>query len=186
MRIALLGWGSLIWDPQTLRVAGEWTLDGPILPIEFSRVSDNGRLTLVIDEENGVPAVTRTAISALNDLELAIVNLQNRERMPNKSRIGFIDKIDGNRSQRASKSHGTTCDRIQAWANDRQVDAVLWTALGPRFLEKTGETFSPEAAVRYLGTLDGQIRQDAFSYIRRAPPEICTPVRERFQQQFPN
>jgi hypothetical protein len=44
MKIAIVGWGSLIWDPRDLHLATA------ILPIEFSRISDNGRLTLVVDE----------------------------------------------------------------------------------------------------------------------------------------
>ena len=61
MKIAILGWGSLIWNPRILKVAGDWTLDGPTLPIEFSRISDNDRLTLVIDEMDGTELVTRYA-----------------------------------------------------------------------------------------------------------------------------
>jgi hypothetical protein len=45
MRIACVGWGSLVWDPRDLPVKGAWRPDGPRLPIEFARQSDNGRLT---------------------------------------------------------------------------------------------------------------------------------------------
>ncbi len=58
MKIAYLGWGSLIWDPGMLPISGDWKPGGPVLPIEFSRISDNGRLTLVIDDVNGVPIET--------------------------------------------------------------------------------------------------------------------------------
>ena len=50
MKIAVLGWGSLIWNKGNLRLTTNWTDGGPILPIEFSRISDDGRLTLVIDD----------------------------------------------------------------------------------------------------------------------------------------
>ena len=50
MKIAILGWGSLIWNQNGLPVKGQWKKNGPVLPIEFSRVSRDGRLTLVIDE----------------------------------------------------------------------------------------------------------------------------------------
>ena len=46
MKIAVLGWGSLIWDPKELDANNEWNNDGPFLPIEFARISNNGRLTL--------------------------------------------------------------------------------------------------------------------------------------------
>jgi 1-acyl-sn-glycerol-3-phosphate acyltransferase len=48
MRIAVLGWGSLIWSPGNLKIDREWHEDGPFLPIEFARVSQDGRLTLVL------------------------------------------------------------------------------------------------------------------------------------------
>jgi hypothetical protein len=41
MSIAMLAWGSLIWNPRDLPISGEWRQAGPVLPIEFSRISDN-------------------------------------------------------------------------------------------------------------------------------------------------
>lgn len=63
MKIAILGWGSLIWDKRNLRLAGEWQVGGPVLPIEFSRVSGYGRLTLVIDPLHGVASEGRPPFS---------------------------------------------------------------------------------------------------------------------------
>jgi len=37
--ILILGWGSLIWSPGELKTVGDWSLDGPTLPIEFSRIA---------------------------------------------------------------------------------------------------------------------------------------------------
>jgi hypothetical protein len=42
MRIAILGWGSLIWDPRDLPISGPWQCGGSVIPIEFSRISENG------------------------------------------------------------------------------------------------------------------------------------------------
>jgi len=57
MTIAILGWGSLLWDKNHDfdNQHESWKFDGPLLPLEFSRISksrDNA-LTLVIDELNG-------------------------------------------------------------------------------------------------------------------------------------
>ena len=56
-RIACLGWGSLCWQPEELKTLGGWRNDGPNLPLEFTRASDEGkgRLTLVITAD--VPEV---------------------------------------------------------------------------------------------------------------------------------
>jgi hypothetical protein len=55
-KIAVLGWGSLIWDTTANqefdRLRGNWRYDGPVLNLEFSRKSKKSRagaLTLVID-----------------------------------------------------------------------------------------------------------------------------------------
>jgi len=62
--IAILGWGSLIYELGELEsyVASDWKDGGPKLPIEFSRVSSSrdGALTLVIDEKNGVETLPNT------------------------------------------------------------------------------------------------------------------------------
>jgi len=58
MKIAILGWGSLLWEPSAefeKWIELPWKNDGPKLKIEFSRISGSrkGALTLVIDEVNG-------------------------------------------------------------------------------------------------------------------------------------
>ena|SRR5271165_3513243 len=81
MKIAVLAWGSVVWDPQDLRAAGTFAPNGPLLPIEFRRVSADGRLTLVIDETFGAICTTYSAPSALQNLDAAVENLRGREGM---------------------------------------------------------------------------------------------------------
>jgi hypothetical protein len=71
MKIVVLACGSLVWDPDSLRRAGNLMECGPVLAIEFSRVSGNGRLTLVIDERYGVDVPTRYAPSTLDYIRKA-------------------------------------------------------------------------------------------------------------------
>ena len=57
-QIAILGWDSLLWEggAEFDRWHDEWRLDGPVIKIEFSRVSSSrlNALTPVIDRTNGV------------------------------------------------------------------------------------------------------------------------------------
>ncbi len=45
MRIAVLGWGALIWNPQKLEVKGEFEIGGSPLPMEFTRVAARERVS---------------------------------------------------------------------------------------------------------------------------------------------
>jgi hypothetical protein len=158
MRIAVLGWGSLVWDPRELHLAGGWQEGGPVLPIEFSRISDNGRLTLVIDEKHGVDVPTRYALSSLSDLDLTITDLQEREGAPNRDRIGFADLLHDRNCERARVKHPIACERIRAWAEENHFDAAVWTALESNFCDKTEEPFSIAAAMSYLGGLSADVK----------------------------
>jgi len=184
MKIAVLGWGSLIWRLGTLQVAGDWQADGPVLPIELSRISNDGRLTLVVDEQNGAEVPTRYAISAFDDLALAIADLQKREGATSPEAIGFTDLAKNNESATAKSRHGKSCERIKAWAAARQIDAVIWTALESNFASKASKAFSVDAAIQYLGALTGKSRDLAREYIEKAPAEVRTPVRQKAEELF--
>lgn len=55
MSIIVLGWGSLVWDPNGLPiehtnpVEGAWSPDGPHLPVEFARHSSGSRIYAFVD-----------------------------------------------------------------------------------------------------------------------------------------
>ncbi len=183
MEIAILGWGSLIWDPRTLRLAGDWQTGGPVLRIEFSRISDDGRLTLVIDEQHGVDVETRFALSGLSELDLAIKNLQEREGARHADSIGYACR-DGRQSKQAVNQHPKSCANICAWLAQSSSDAVIWTAIGPRFETKAKNPFSVDAAISYLGNLREPTRTLARDYILKAPAEVTTPVRLKAEELF--
>jgi hypothetical protein len=182
MSIAILGWGSLIPDPRGLPKEGEWRQGGPTLPIEFSRISQLGEregcLTLVIDERNGTPVPTFYATSTRIDLDLAIADLQAAERTPDRHNIGFCDLAGVHESARARDRHPRALVTIRRWAAENRFDAVIWTALGPRFRDGPARVpFSPEEALRYLDGLPDPVKARALAYIHSAPDTTMTRFR---------
>lgn len=174
-RIAILGWGSLIWDPRNLPREGTWQAGGPTLSIEFSRVSSDCRLTLVIDEVNGAPVPTRYVLSPRADIEDAICDLKDREGTT-KKRIGYVD-LFAHRDSRTLPEHVEVHDAVADWARTRGFSAVIWTALPTNFTKKTDQPFSVQNAYDYLKTLPESAREVALKYIANTPEEVMTPLR---------
>lgn len=67
---------------------------------------------------------------------------------------------------------------LDAWAQARGVQHVVWTALTAKF---GGEDRTPgeQEILGYLRGLTGAARDNAERYIRRAPRQIDTPLRRR-------
>ncbi|GLR66404.1 hypothetical protein GCM10010909_10840 [Acidocella aquatica] len=189
MKIAILGWGSLLWDPRELKLKAPFELTGPSLPIEFCRVSKNLRLTLIIDEAFGTLCQTYAATSAFTNLPEAMENLRLREGMTSTANVGFAVIANQERSQIATKLHPRATETIADWTVNAGYDATIWTALDSRFEGQTAEPFSVNAAIRFLENLE-QYDPEAFAraleYIRRAPDATQTPVRDRTAAQWPS
>lgn len=78
-RIAILGWGSLLWDKAEVEFDqqhAEWKFDGPALKLEFSRKSSSrlNALTLVIDALNGHECQVAYTLSKRRSPEEAIAD----------------------------------------------------------------------------------------------------------------
>lgn len=179
MKIACLGWGSLIWRPENLLIQDQWFQDGPLLPIEFVRQSKNGRLTLVINEISK-PIQTLWALMATDDLTIAKTSLLKRERegIPNEKLptwIGAITTVEDTDDQIKLI--------IQNWAKNIELDAVIWTNLPPKFNCIEGRIPSLEEAISYLQSItDNKTKELAKEYIRRTPKQIDTEYRREFEK----
>jgi hypothetical protein len=175
MKIACIGWGSLIWNHGALHCRGDWSADGPVLPIEFARTSRDGRLTLVLTAEaKPVPAlwVELDYKSAIQAQEA----LAGREACDLHS-IGVWPGIPPRYNVGAAS--------IAAWAAERQLDAVVWTALRPKFSEQDGVApDSAQAAIEYLRRLAGAAQVSAREYIQRAPAQIRTLYRAAIESEL--
>ena len=190
MKSVLLAWGSLVSNPSGLQIAASFAPNGPLLPIEFCSIAADGRLTLAIDETIGALCKTYSAPSALPTLNAAIDNLCAREKMSDARLIGFVEPATGRQSDVAMDSHPQAVATIGAWATANSYDAAIWMAVKSNFGDwgKGGEPFSVSAALQYLETLEDDEPAKfaaALAYIRNAPPEIETPVRERVAKRWP-
>lgn len=172
MTIACLGWGSLIWDPRGLMVRNGWLEDGPLLPIEFARESQDGRLTLVVWEKAPLVRCLWTTFSVATVAE-ARDSLRERE--------GCQAKYIGD--WRANHAKSTPIE-IARWAERVGVAAVVWTALKPKFRNSDGTAPRIEQAIEYLPELPFEKKRHAEQYIRKAPRQIDTPYRRRFEEEF--
>lgn len=174
MKIAILGWGSLIWQPKDLKYNKEinWDKNGPYLPVEFSRISNDGRLTLVIDN-NAEKVQTLYAVSLYDKLDEAILDLTVREGCA-KDKIGWYDRSEDN----FHPNNFIYDQDIKNWINDTDFDAVIWTNISRKFKDKIGLVHNSENVINYLQTLPEEVKVIAEEYIRKAPRQINTEIRQ--------
>ncbi|MEM6488608.1 MAG: hypothetical protein AAF677_10150 [Pseudomonadota bacterium] len=186
--IAIIGWGSLIWDLDDLapRVAGDWAMGaGPALPLEFSRISAKRRMGLAvcIDAEAGVPCATHWIRSTRATVLRAAVDLALRERtvpgrigyvaLPGSAAAAGLAEAEHLRQARADAVAAT----IDVWCRSAGVEAAVWTDLASNFRALRGGPFSAEAGRAYLADLTGGSRAEAVRYIQAAPASTDTPLR---------
>ena len=171
--IACLGWGSLVWDPRELAIQRAWFEDGPFLPVEFARMSDDKRVTLVL-ERSAIPVRSLWAVMDAVDIKTARQHLRKREGIFEKNEKKHIGTWStGNRSPGLIPG-------LSKWANARGLIHVVWTALPAKWgnIERTP---TPEEVVDHLGTLGGATRDNAERYIRFTPRQIDTTYRRRIE-----
>lgn len=172
--IACLGWGSLIWDPRELPIQGGWLEDGPILPVEFARQSDSGKITLVIEPTVGTDVRTFWAQLKVTDLEEAQEVLRRREGTVERY-IGAWPSKDGG---------GPVRQTIIEWAAEKGLDGVVWTALPPKFDGQNHVIPDGDQVIAYLESLEGPVLRDAKEYIQRAPSNIRTEYRHLIEYKL--
>ena len=190
-KVAVLGWGSLLWETETDRAREfdkcheEWFLDGPRLRLEFSRISRSrdGALTLVIDYENGgSPTQVAYTLSKREHPEDAACDLRCREgTVLNKIGCYFANVKESYKTRWVDAPEDAQ-KAIEKWAQDR-VDVVVWTALGSNFMQCKCEKFSIDAAKRHVQSLDAVGKARAAEYIWRAPAFVDTPLRVALQSE---
>ncbi|QIE56424.1 hypothetical protein G5B40_13715 [Pikeienuella piscinae] len=177
-RIAVIGWGSLIWDLDDLapKVEGPWLMRaGPSLPFEFSRISPKRQnaLALCLDPEHGAPCPTNAILSMRADIHQAAEDLRARERA---REIGFIGAFCARTGFHRSRLPEIT-PVFAEWCEATGAAGAVWTDLDSNFTGMNGSDYSIAAAIAYLRTLEGASLDEAVRYIERAPETTETPLR---------
>ena len=180
-KVAIIGWGSLLWDLDDLapKVLGDWRIAaGPQLPLEFVRISPKRKQSLVVvtDLQHGVPCESSYIESKRTNLKAAIDDLAARERT-SADEIGAVS-----RQQIIQAKHPEIASLIHYWLRTTDCDAAVWTDLSGNFETQTGTQFNVTAGLNYLKTLERESLREAKRYIDFAPAEVITPLRSALNQ----
>jgi hypothetical protein len=174
MKIACIAWGSLIWNPQSIKIRGSWFNDGPFLPIEFARQSRDGRITLVI-EVNSPPIQTLWGLMSTNNFNDAIESLKTREGTT-KSQI-HNQNLD---SKPQTKVH----EIIKQWLIGKNLDCAIWTGLPPRFDGENNVVPTIEQLFDYFDKMDCALFKVSAEYVINTPKQVDTPYRRLFEKKY--
>ena len=178
--IVYLAWGSLYWNPEFLPIE-HWVHSTLKLPLEFSRISDQGkgRLTLVIDTKNGVDNKVWYANAHVKDMNKAINMLKRREKTTLQN-IAYINLKNGR--QRYVNTPNEILERIKSWAKDNKLDGVVWTDLKSNWKDITKTDYTVERAYKYFEDSDLSIRLKILEYVYKA--KNLTKIDTKFSKYF--
>ena len=135
MKTAILAWGSLVWDPRDCKQAAEFAPDGPLLPIEFCRISGGRRLTLALDETYGAVCKTYSAQSAIQSWTRRSRTSECGKGCRTGAQSAMSRSPPAEQSDVAMQRHPEAVAAIAAWTASKGYDAAIWTALASNFDE---------------------------------------------------
>jgi hypothetical protein len=144
-----------------------------LVPVEFARQSEDGRITLVIDlRAEPIPVLWAHMLCCNQDD--ARTALRDREgiRAANwESLIGSWERAEQSPSE---------IPELPRWAQAHDLDGIVWTALPAKFNDEDRPP-SAEEVVGYLRGLSGNTLMRAREYVERAPRQIDTAYRRRIE-----
>ena len=145
MKIAIIGWGYLIWDPLGMDLEPEWFRDGPLLPVEFARFDSGPRLLPVLVE--GAPLQpTLWTYSRKATVLSAAADLAVREGVWTHD-IGHLT-----RAEAMGQSSGIDAV-IGPWVESKGLDGAVWRAVEPNLPDMSPGMASAQAKLEYLKEL---------------------------------
>lgn len=177
MKIAVIGWGYLIWEPGSLDVETRWFADGPRLPVEFARFASGPRLLPVIVESAPLqPAYwtlshKATVLAAAGDLAV-------RESVWSQD-VGHWSRAEHMRSS------GVIDSIVGDWVVSKDLDGAVWRAAEPNLPDHSPGFPSEALRLEWLRSLVATGREAAArDYFERMPAQIRTPFQARVEMEF--
>ncbi len=161
IQIVYLGWGSLLYNHKNLKI-DNWTQTEITAPLEYSRISQDGRLTLVIDDANGTKNKLWMAPTKYKNIDLAINALKLRENTL-KSGISYV-----NLPRKKYRIHNTPpkiTQEIVMWALKENIDVVIWTDLPSNWSAIRQNKYSTADAINYFKSMPLPTQMKIFNYI---------------------
>ncbi|WP_306624148.1 MULTISPECIES: hypothetical protein [Agrobacterium] len=145
--------------------------------MEFVRQSggENGRITLVI-LPSAEQVTSLWAEMECADPAAAKEALRLREGKPHRHHIGLWE---------CGHPDPGSLPGLTEWAVSREIDAVVWTDLPPKFQGQDGRVPTHEEVVAYLQALPDEPKAVAIEYIQRAPKQIDTVYRREIARVMP-
>lgn len=173
--IAVLGWGSLIWDPRELAPEQSWREDGPKLRVDFLRRSSRDRVTLVLHESAAEVRGLWTGFAGddwtrVRDRLIAREGVQNQPEAIRHWSVGMAEAMN--------------IIGLPLWAASMGVNHVLWTGLPPRWNRTDGCVPTAAQVVDYLSGLRPVRHHAAEEYVRRTPVQVKTLIREEIEARL--
>jgi hypothetical protein len=166
-----------VWNPNGLPIQRDWFKDGPFVQVEFLRESDSDCLTLVL-HESAIAVRSLWAVMDATELLQARRDLLMRERCREENLDRDI------RAWQGGDANPDLIVDLEAWAQARGIDAVIWTGLPARKNRRNFEVPTIDDALKFLRELPKEKRPKAEEYIRRASPQIDTAYRRRIEREL--
>lgn len=183
MKIVYLAWGSLKWNIENLPIksADSWIYSNLEIPLEFSRISDQGkgRLTLVIDPKHGKKNRIWYAYSTAKNVDKAIKELKIREGT-NIKNIAYINLK--NNKERHINTPNVIVNDIKIWMIKNKIEVAIWTDLKSNWVDIMKNEYTVERAYKYFEGSPLNVRLKILEYIYKATR--LTKIKTEFSNYF--
>jgi len=141
-----------------LRLASDWRPDGPRLPLEFVRDSDDSDELALVLHAPAPPVPTRWALLDTADLADAREMLRAREKIRPAWPQWVGSLPDPVPPGLPAATPAAVVAGIAAWMRAHDVEAAVWTALPAKFAGVSERAPSAHEALAYLDGLAGDAR----------------------------